>query len=314
VERFEIELGCWPPIKFSKPAASLSENLAPTGNLLYVGMVNGLARYADMHVFRTANIGLSGGGPLFQLPVTLPFGRDWYFRIRAVGAHGQVGPASGVLSFAKSPLLVKLSGPQVPWPARPEPPVRLNYHPDLTGRRLPDEVYPGLALRIGRIAVDRNQAARANGSAGLVVGSRVSALPGVIPAEEMLFHCADGRSLLPFVLYRQQQRLNETETGVSPRVVQVGPLVEKLQILQGTQEDVGETTILVDPFLRGVVEEVVGASVVVGVYFIDTQPARRLKPYRYNFLRFRANGEVDDVVPVGPVLNELPKIGGGGPG
>lgn len=314
VERFEIELGCWPPTDFTKPAGSLSDNLAPAGNLAFAGLVNGLARYVDMRVFRTAGVAASGGGPLFQLPVTLPFGREWYFRVRALGINGQAGPASELVSFAKSPALIKLAGPQVPWPARPEPPVRLNFHPDLQGARLPDAVFPGLGVRIGRVVVDRTKTTRANGLPGLAIGSRVAALPGVITAEEMLFHGSDGRSLLPFVLYRQQQRLNDADAGVSPKVVQVSPLVEKLQILQGEHELAGPTTILADPFLRGVVEELAGESAVVALYFLDTQPARRLSSYRYNFLRFKANGEVDDVVPVGPVLNDVPKTGGGGPG
>ncbi len=313
VGRFEIELGCWPPSAFAKPAGTLSDNLAPPGNLLHVGQVNGLARYVDMRVFRTAAV-VPGGGPLFQLPVNLPFGRDWYFRVRALDVHGQAGPASELVSFSKSPALIKLQGPQVPWPARPEPPVRLDFHPLLQGARLPDAVFPGLGLRIGRVVADRVKTTRANGSPALAVGARVAVLPGVIASEDMLLRGPDGRTLLPFALYRQQQRLNDADPAVSPKVVQVGPLVEKLQILHGENELVGATTILADPFLRGVVEGVTTESVVVGLYFIDTQPARRLTSYRYNFLRFRANGEIEDVVPVGPVLNELPKTGGGGPG
>ena len=104
--------------------------------------------------------------------------------------------------------------------------------------------------------------------------------------------------LLPAALYRLQVT-NTNFSRVSGDVTQVSPLLEKLALrrfdygyevvdgLIGRSEDLEPVS----------TEETYG----YGIYLFDTQPVISGATYRYFLVRFKANHEVDQIIPAGEV-------------
>ena len=104
--------------------------------------------------------------------------------------------------------------------------------------------------------------------------------------------------ILPAALYRQQVT-NVNFPQVSGKVTQVSPLLEKLatrrynygyEVLDNL---VGHATLLETV----PTEEGYG----YGIYLFDTQPVITGAAYQYFLVRFKANHEVDQIIPAGTV-------------
>ncbi len=289
VERFEVLLGLEEGALPASISGSLTTNLAPAMNQQLVE-----DKLINFGVYQTGRVGQNFGtpdSPDFSVVVPVDAGKLYYVQIISVDACGNRN-ASQVQTFSWYPIE---AGPNVPWPARPLPPVVGNFHPrleavflegkDFVDPSIPRE-YPG--IRIGVVTQE------------LWRTGPCHRIPMVNNPAEYLFLAENGgEQLLPIMLYRYQVP-NAKLPRVSGDVVQVSPLIEEIAYRQ-----VSSTTIEVcDPFIEILVPTAFGNSSAAEyqIFLLDTQPVISGATYVYLVVQYDERREPKRVIPLAPLL------------
>ncbi len=230
-------------------------------------------------IYRTPRVGAAfGSNDLFSVLATTSSGHEHAIKIRAVDIHGNTGPFSNEEEFRTSLKRFTLS-PQVSWPAR-EMPLSTNrvFSPAILPMNVNTVCFDGIGIRVGTAEIE---------SAGSCSNIQLLASSVSIASDRF------GSNFMPVVLYRQQVA-NFFFPNVSGDVVQVSPLIEHIAFTSPS----GNYTYLDDPFFfmsfpeRGRVWDIV---------LKDTQPVVVGARYRYAFVRFRDDHELEEVIPLGEV-------------
>ena len=229
--------------------------------------------------------GTFGAGDRFVVPVDIEIGRHYVVYVKSVMRSGARSDASNLESFVWR--ATNAPQPQVPWPARPLPPVGNSFNLAFgAGWMLPCGETNGPSNVVVRISYQGN-AIRSDDCP--------AALPSFTNPNELLPTNSLGESLFPVVLYRRQVA-NAEFPVVSGDTVQVSPLMES--IAWGTNAG---SSYLYDPYVlvdRGFYS--VGG--IGGLFLRDTQPIISGARYRYSLVRFNKLGEIAEVI---PAANEL---------
>jgi hypothetical protein len=260
-----------------------------------------------------------GPGPRFSMNANVSPNVPYQISVRAVDAQGSNGPISAVWEFTWH---VPVPPDVVQWPFRSLPAAGA-FHPAIQARLLSNYVnqvrflnqdYP-VGVRIGAVP---------DGSIGFNSDMREVAIEGSQNQEKLLdphrylfrrnpsatTPPPGAESLLPVALYRHQVT-NVNFPKVSGDVTQVSPLIEKFPVLR-------ELFFQDATYVRyRIVDRLIGHSSDLefempgeldnahdgyhGIYLHDTQPVIGGATYRYYLVRFKANHEVDQIIPAGDV-------------
>ncbi len=296
IQRFQIQIAVdngFPPATFG---AILSGDQVVHPNLVPIGPVPGSTNFADFGAYLTPGPGLDfGPGPQFEAIVPIQMGVKYTVRIVAVDKGGGIGNASHVETFTWAPPPTA-TGPHVPWPARPLTQIG-SVPPNLQAVRLTNSGFEGVGIQIGRIA--RTQAEFSDGLGSTNV--RVSLKPGVKPTD-IVFTNSLGKTLFPFAVYRYQVA-NAAYPKPAGDLIQVSPMMETLALVDSISPTQVAFQQLVDPFVvappKGLFSNENGG---IPMYLIDTQPVVRNASYAYLLVRFGANGEPSETLPIPSVL------------
>jgi hypothetical protein len=264
-----------------------------------------------------------GPGPKFNLPLQLDPSLRYTVWMRALGPNNEPGAPSRSIEFQWQPPLPPPD--DVPWPARPLPPVA-GYNPGIqavdfatipANRRVwsidanngihvsVDAQLNPVGIRIGSLPID-NDAAKAGYATTPPVGPVLqtptgSATVGKVDPNQQVFAPASGASgpLLPCVLYRQQVA-NDAFPAVSGDVIQCSPLVRSIAwepIVLNARVQLGKLT---DPLFCWL-GPVPRTAPNLELFLLDTQPVVTGARYRYWLLRFSSLGEPVQTIPCGEV-------------
>ncbi len=228
-----------------------------------------------------------GSGDRFSMPVDVQVGRRYVVYVKSIARSGARSDASNMEDFFWQTTVLQ---PEVPWPARPLPPVGNSFGLNFDALFVPacgSTNLPGVP--VVRIAF-QGRAAGLDDCPQELMASYDQMDPNTLLPTNSL-----AESLFPVVLFRQQVT-NASFPAVSGDVVQVSPMMES--IAWGTN---GNHIVILDPYVlvhRGIyVNE--GES---GMFLRDTQPIISGSRYRYLLVRFNHVGEIAEVI---PAANEL---------
>jgi hypothetical protein len=230
-------------------------------------------------IYRTPRIGAAfGSNDIFSVLATTSSGHEHLILIRAVDIHGNTGPFSNEEEFRTSLRRFTLL-PQVSWPAR-EMPLSTNrlFTPGLQPLNVRDACFDGLGIRVGTVRIE---------SAGSCSNIQLVTSSITLATDRL------GADFMPVVLYRQQVA-NFLFPNVSGDVVQVSPLIESISF----DPPGGNYTYLTDPFFT---LSFPGQGQDWNLILKDTQPVVVGARYRYAFVRFQDNHELEEVIPLGEV-------------
>jgi hypothetical protein len=284
VERFMVHIAAEPkPMAATiSPQLSEYESNVPT---VVVYTDDGTTDTNEFYIYRTPRIGPGfGNGAQFDVEVSVLEGRRYTVFVKAVGKDESEGPRSNVEDAIWSPKI--LVGPQVPWPARPLPPLNV-FSTNLLAHRLPAQYFDGVGVHIGWIT-DR-----------AVPRDREKQTPALIYSDKdpmtYLHTNALGEKVFPVVMYRTQLA-NTAFPQVSGDLIQVTPLMERIafdrQIVAGlTQVLIQDPFVQVVPFAAGTNQQV------SSLYLLDTQPVVANARYIYLLVRFNEKHEIAEVFP-----------------
>lgn len=288
VDRFEVSIantiGLLP--------ANVSPDLGPqqTNRIKQFSVQGGEPRTNVFFTYRTPRIGPAfGNGAQFEITVNIGLGQEYVVMVAAVGPDGSAGPDSNAeaLSWHVPPLV----GPDVPWPARPLP--NLNFfHPSLQASRLPDHLFPGLAIRIADVP---------RGHLANVPKERQDLFPASLRQNrnplDYVYTNKLGEKLFPAVVYRMQVASAEYPQ-VSRDLIQVTPLMEEIAHQFTTDPQWGNITVIHDPFIRVTEGVIVGnRTLPASLWLVDTQPVVAGARYFYLIVRLGPDGEILEVIP-----------------
>jgi hypothetical protein len=262
-----------------------------------------------------------GPGPQFTLEADIQADVQYRLSVAALDDGDKAGPISQVWEFIwKTPRPVN----QVPWPARPLPPVNYflspwfgvfggwfdsqplsprTFYNDFDGW---NQTYP-IGIRIGDIRANTNIFSINYNSFSTNTLAAYAVRFGAPERDPNVFLFRRsgsggeraGKPLTPFVLYRRQLT-NDVFPRVSGDVVQVTPLIEKVPYRITPAPREFDIVTLSDPmFALG--HESLGDYFNDYLYLRDLHPVTRGARYAYYLVRFKPNREVDEVVPVGEV-------------
>ncbi len=291
VNRFEVSianaLGFMPP----NPSPDLGTLIT---NRVKQYLIGNEPRTNVFFLYRTPPVGPAfGNGAQFEVTVNIGLGQEYTVMVAAVGPDGLPGPDSNAesLSWHVPPLV----GPEVPWPARPLPNLNV-FHPSLQAVRMPDNIFPGLAIRIGDVP-RRHQANVPRERQDLFPSS----LRGHRNPMDYVYTNKLGEKLFPAVVYRVPFPSLEFPQ-FSQDLIQVTPLMEEIAHEFTTDPQYGNVTVLHDPFIRMTEGVIVGAGDLPGgLWLVDTQPVVFGAGYAYLIVRLGPDGEIREVVVVNPV-------------
>ncbi len=286
VDRFEVWIGMadQPPVSFG---SAVTTNILPDGSTGFYVSDSGSEQLLS-GAYRTPRVGPAFGTPgsaEFTLELPIELNREYTVMVRAIGACDVSAHslASTIAWYQEVP------GPEVPWPARPLPEVRGDFHPNLKALYLAST--NGYALDFGAVRIGEFQWLTAynqnDGPKEFVWFDSNSD-----PSSYLYTDQYDGSDLLPFILYRTQVPSADLPR-VSGDVVQVSPLVESVAF---ANEAAGVT--LYDPFIAIAPEFVPGEPETGYLYFIDTQPVIKGAAYRYMLVQFDEFFEPKRVIPL----------------
>lgn len=299
VDRFEVGIAalgdvissnCAPGYLYYLPPANLPEmQPVPSPVLQEVGVpVQQLA--LEFRRFLTPKPGAGfGSDDRFAFAVDVEASRRYIVYVKSIGKSGNRSDRSNLESFYWEVTMPPF--PEVPWPARPLPPVGNSFGISFDALFVPkcgSTNLPGVP--VVRISTQGRTSRLTDCPAGLE-GTEYA---GVDP-NSLLPTNSVGESLFPVALYRQQVT-NAAFSTVSGDVVQVSPMMES--IAWGTNAG---TSYILDPYV--LIERTVSTSLgPSGMYLRDTQPVISGSRYRYFLVRFNRLGELAEVI---PAANEL---------
>ncbi len=251
-----------------------------------------------------------GPGPQFTLTANILADVPYQISVQALDAQGGESDLSTSWDFTwKTPTRPEL----VPWPARPLPDVavfdnrvKVVVFTNSQNNKLEDRRYP-VGIRIGQLpnALDANEMI---GTTDFINYYR-SQETSIDPNHHIFFRKSSnpsrsGEPILPIVVYRQQVT-NAFFPKVSGDVGQVSPMIERIP-----WQTPDQFTIVIPDRLMATRFEF-GPGLPNGAYYLylrDQQPVLLGARYRYFVVRFKANREVDYIIPAGEVeipLNSL---------
>jgi hypothetical protein len=292
VERFEVWIGMEeaPPDQIG---TMLSTNILPAGSTAIFSSMDGPEQlFAACYL--TPRIGPAFGTPgssEFTLELPIALDKPYTVMIKARGECDTSAP-SLAMSFA---WYAPQTGPEVPWPARPLPQVRGDFHPRMEAvfldKLLIDAPVNQVGIRVGEFPWLE------------AYGNRSSTEPFTwqnltnAPTTFLYADINDGGGVLPMLIYRQQTATTNL-TAVSGDVVQVSPLLETI-----SHEPVPAESIvrLRDPFFLPLPEGVAGEPELGYLYVLDTQPVISGAAYQYFVVLFDERFEPKRVIPLAPV-------------
>ena len=230
--------------------------------------------------------------------------------VQALDAQGGEGDLSTSWDFTwKAPTRPDL----VPWPARPLPNVeafdervKAVVFTNSENNKLEDRRYP-VGIRIGQFPI-RLDASETSGTSDFIKYYR-SPETSSDPNHHIFFrHTTDparnGEPLLPIVVYRQQVT-NSFFLRVSGDVAQVSPMLERIPWQANAVVNDPFALIIPDRLLATRSEpSLIPRFQITYLYLRDQQPVLLGARYRYFVVRFKANREVDYIIPAGEV--EIP--------
>ncbi len=255
---------------------------------------NGLLKIDEAHL--TSPIGANfGPGPQFTLTASVRANTSYLISVAAVDEQGTVGPGSPAWEFTWRPPIELAT---VPWPARRLP--RVSENIDLATVINTTNLYPrypvGVVIGVGPAPFFAYASGLTNNDY----------LPGQ-PPTRYLIKTADGRPLLPAVLYRMQVT-NALFPRVSGDMVQCSPLIETIPwfnpCLSGTFDGPCTVSRIRDPLIRAIYYAFIGPEVTTygfSIVLLDTQPVISGASYRYSLVRFDNKREPDTIIPCGEV-------------
>lgn len=238
---------------------------------------------AGYKVYRTPRVGaLFGTNDLFNVSVSTEAGKTVAALVRAVDIHGNRGPLSNEEDFTGA-LEKTLLLPQVAWPARALPlPGTNTYNPELKLREIADDnCFEGVGIVVGQTSIEQFYTC---------TDIQVNKSDTFTSTDQL------GRSIFPFVVYRHQVT-NPRYPIVSGDVLQVTPLIEKVYLEEESPPSIYYLR-LRDPFTTLRPSGKLGLS---DLMIRDTQPVVRGARYRYTLVRFKANHEIEEIVPAGEI-------------
>ena len=284
VDRFEVFIAAEQWITPPSISSELSTNQGPTPNLI-VYTVKGQLGTNDFGQYLTPRIGPGfGNGAQFEVNVTIQQGQLYTVFVKAVGKDGSKGTRSNVEQFNWAPTV--LTGPKVPWPARPLP--KLNFWASpIVAEQLSPTIFPGVGVRIGEVpgGVSTSQPTASNTGLQLL-------LSNLSPPMSHIYTNKSGASLFPAALYRFQV-VSALYPVVSGDVVQVSPLMEEIAYENTTNANQVPVVAIRDPFIRVTRTK---ESRVNYMYLVDTQPVLANATYGYVLVRFNAQKEIEEVI------------------
>jgi hypothetical protein len=330
VARFQFKISLVDAPTPSAPSGFVSVQLKSfpgyDKNASYLGLAPSkillLFTFSEAHL--TSRIGAGfGPGPQFTINANVMPNLTYSISVAAVDDQGHVGNASEVWKFTWTPPIQLAT---VPWPKRPLPPVHdfespdpnifADYFPrvaamvfaDFNGA-LYDHRYP-VGIRIGKL--DNSLFFRApntyfSPNVGTNTFIRYSGFSTTVNPDPhvALFRARSpdaalaGRTILPMVIYRQQVT-NAWYPRVSGDVTQVSPLIERIPWIIDAGKDV-----TIPDRLFAVNGETYNDHSYSLLYVRDQQPVLAGARYRYSIVRFNAQREPAEVIPVGEV--EIPQ-------
>ena len=253
------------------------------------------------HPYETVRISSEfGNGPQFTVRLNaIESGREYTFFVEALSGGGASSPPSNEQSYRWVPDAdPTVTGPNVPWPARPLPNRNGAFNAEVVALVLPDGIFRGGLVRIGRIDYGNLELPTPSGS-----GTSDFYFPvGLLDPSETIFRNLARESLLPFVLYRFQVP-NASFPSVSGDIYQVTPLMESIAAQEFIYPATGDTYYQNhDRFLAVVPADPKLGENIFDLYVKDTTPLIREAEYRYLIVRFDpATHEVAEVIPTNTI-------------
>ncbi len=251
-----------------------------------------------------------GPGPQFKLVANVYADTPYQISVQALDEQGGESDLSTSWDFTwKTPPPVEL----VPWPARPLPDVQ-SFDARVTvvvftnseNNKLEDRRYP-IGIRIGQLPniLDAIENVGDTNYAYYYRSQSVSSDPNShIFKRQTPNPERSGELLLPIVAYRQQVT-NSLFPKVSGDVTQVSPMIERVPWSTFNFQGDAFKVYILDRLIATRFEFDRGLP--NGAYYMylrDQQPVLLGARYRYFVVRFKANREVDYIIPAGEV--EIP--------
>jgi hypothetical protein len=284
VERFLIHVSVDPAPAQVSINDALSDYLSATPTTETYTQL-GAAHTNKFWTYRTPRVGPGfGNGAQFEIEARVIQGKKYVVYIQAVGKDGNIGPRSNFEDGQWSPII--LTGPRVPWPARPLPPFNI-FNAGMLAEQPPASVYEGLGVRIGSIF-----------SRLVIKGDKgqPTAITSNVDPMAFTFTNSLGESLFPAAMYRIQTASAEFPT-VPGDVVQVTPLMENIAYSRATNASGAVFVQIQDPFIRVGNATFGNNDPDAPIYLVDTQPVIERARYVYLLVRFDENHEIKEVVP-----------------
>jgi hypothetical protein len=295
IERFEVWIAGYP----LSPSKKISPDLTLTNQIELGIPLPGVIPDPKLLTFLTRRIGpVLGTGPVFTVDLDAIEGNNYTVFIRAVGKDGSVGPRSNVeqVAWHTPPAVVDSN---VPWPARPLPPLTLTNFPGVLARMFytndqvfnsfPQQRLEGAGVRIGTVSM------------AYPVGY-TNAISGTADPLDHVFRSArDHRPLFPVVVYRTQVT-NAAFPSVSGELIQVTPLMEQIAFQRQALAGGNSLVHVQDPFVRLIPVEETPGAMNWSLYLLDTQPVLEAASYQYFLVRLDADTrEITEVVPTNAI-------------
>lgn len=246
VERFQVWIASATGALVEPFSERLSADTAPTPNLA-VAQLPGGDELMDFRVFNSSRVGGPdfSATPIYEVTVPVLLGDTYTVMIRAMDATNGVGPVSNARRFNWSPTAVAAAplGPEVPWPARAEPPVTKSGFPRVIARQLLlASGFNGVGVRVGELEIRGRHCLGGNREQPFFTPGRLE------PADHLYTSTYDQSSIMSFALYRRQVP-NANFPTVGDDIVQVSPLLEQIAFRWGVSPQFGAYGALVeDPF------------------------------------------------------------------
>jgi len=252
--------------------------------------------------FRTGRVPTQfpGNTPEFVVDVEgIKTGKEYTFKVRAIGMNGSEGPFSNEETFIWNPDgSATVSGPNVPWPSLGLVEPQASFNANIKARITNPNVFDGGSVRIGFLDY--------SGYELFFTGEEAYQFaypPGVQnPEKTIVFQNNAGDSLLPFVLYRYQVP-NTAYPLVSGDVYQVSPMMERIPTTLEVFPQVGVVALLNhDPFVFVALNTDQERTNFYDLLVKDTQPLVSGARYRYLIVRFdERTKEIAEIIPTNAV-------------